>query len=106
MTHPLRVLVALLGLAFTAMVVWASIRGDFGAEFQALFAMPWGRVSVADLYLGFVLYAVAVFAVEERKGVAALWALPIFIIGNAWACAWVAVRWPVIAARLRRPPPQ
>lgn len=97
----LRWLVAGLGLAFGAMIVWASLRGDFLAEFGAVTAMPWGLVSLADLYLGFVFYVLAVLAVERGAGARALWALPVFVLGNVWAALWIVVRWRVILARLR-----
>lgn len=91
---------ALLAIAFTGMIVWASFRGDIGAEFGAITAMPWGQVSLADLYLGFLLYFAAVFVVEQKMSAKLLWAVPVFILGNAWALIWVAVRWDVILARL------
>jgi hypothetical protein len=100
MTKIIRPIAALLAIAFTAMIVWASFRGDIGAEFGAITAMPWGQVSLADLYLGFLLYFAAVFVVEEKLSVKLLWALPVFFLGNAWSLIWVAVRWDVILARL------
>jgi hypothetical protein len=97
-----RAAVALLAVAFTAMIGWASLRGDFGAEFAAITAMPWGRVSLADLYLGFGLYAAAVWLVEEKLTTKLMWALPILVLGNAWSLIWVVVRWEKIAARFAR----
>jgi hypothetical protein len=95
--------VALLGAGFAGLIVYAALRGDFGAEFGAITAMPWGQVSLADLYLGFVLYALAVLAVERSWGMRALWALPVFVMGNVWPCVWIVVRWRVILARLGYP---
>jgi hypothetical protein len=97
-----RAAVALLAVAFTAMIGWASLRGDFGAEFAAITAMPWGRVSLADLYLGFGLYAAAVWLVEDKLTTKLMWALPILVLGNAWSLIWVVVRWEKIAARVAR----
>ncbi len=62
MTHPIRLLCLFLALALTALIGWASWRGDFGAEFAAITAMPWGQVTLADLYLGFFIYGLAVKA--------------------------------------------
>jgi hypothetical protein len=95
-----RAIAAALAIAFTALIVWASFRGDFGAEFAAITTMPWGKVSLTDLYLGFVFYAGAVWLVEEKMATRLLWALPVFVLGNAWALLWVAVRWDVIMGRL------
>lgn len=97
--------VALLGAAFGGMIVYAVLRGDFAVEFQTITALPWGQVTLADLYLGFALYALAVLAVERSFASRLLWALPVFVLGNVWAAAWVAVRWKVIVARLWPAPP-
>jgi hypothetical protein len=93
---------ALLAIAFTAMIVWASFRGDLGAEFGAISNMPWGQVSLVDLYLGFGLYGAAVWVIEDKLTKKLFWALPVIVLGNAWSLIWVAVRWDVIMARLRR----
>lgn len=97
-----RTAVALLAIAFTAMIGWASVRGDFGAEFAAITAMPWGQVSLVDLYIGFGLYAAAVWIVEDKLTNKFLWALPIMVLGNAWSLIWIVVRWEKILARVGR----
>lgn len=97
-----RVAVALLSVAFTFMIGWASLRGDFGAEFAAITAMPWGQVSLADLYIGFGLYVAAVWLVEDKLATKFLWAVPIVVLGNAWSLIWVLVRWDKILARVGR----
>ncbi len=102
MNNIIRVIAALLAIVFTAMIGWASVRGDFGAEFAAITAMPWGQVSLVDLYLGFLVYAVFVWLVEDKLTTKLLWALPVFALGNAWSLIWVAVRWDKIIARLGR----
>ncbi len=100
MTKLIRPAFALLAIAFTAMIGWASVRGDIGAEFGAITTMPWGQVSLADLYLGFLLYFAAVWVIEDKMSSKLFWALPVFILGNAWTLIWVAVRWDKIVARL------
>jgi hypothetical protein len=95
-----RIAIGSAGLAFFALVIWASFTGDIGQEFAVMMAMPWGQVSIADLYLGFFLYALIVFLVEEKRLVACFWALPIFVLGNVWAALWLVLRLPTIIARL------
>jgi hypothetical protein len=96
-----RWLVGIAGAAFAALILWAVVRGDFMAEGAALVTMPWGRVTLADLYLGFFLYALAVFAIENSLRARLFWALPVVVLGNVWAALWVVVRWGVIWQRLR-----
>lgn len=97
-----RAAIALTAIAFTAMIGWASVRGDFGAEFAMITNVAWGKVSLVDLYLGFGLYGAAVWLVEDKLSMKLLWALPVIILGNAWSLIWVAVRWDKIVARLAR----
>eukprot|EP01038_Epipyxis_sp_PR26KG_P014221 gene14221-19083_t len=52
MTHPIRLLCLILAIAFTALIGWASVRGDFGAEFAAITAMPWGFLALWACGLG------------------------------------------------------
>lgn len=99
MTNAIRIIAAALAVAFTAMIVWASFRGDFDAEFAAISAMPWGQVSLVDLYLGFVLYGLLVWLVEDKLTTKLFWGLPVIFLGNAWSLIWVAVRWEKIIAR-------
>jgi hypothetical protein len=49
---------ALLGiLAMAGAIVYALIYGDFGQEGGIILSMPWGIVSLVDLYTGFFLFA-------------------------------------------------
>lgn len=98
-----RVFIGGAGLAFLALLIWAAVTGDFGQEFAVVMAMPWGQVTLADLYLGFFLYALVVFLVEEKRLSACFWALPVFVLGNVWAALWFVLRLPKIIERLRPP---
>lgn len=96
----LRVTVAALGLAFGAMIIWAVYAADFFASFDAITADPWGLVTLADLYLGFVLTAI-VMAGFERGWRAIVWIAPLPFVGNFWAVVWFVIRLPELMRRLR-----
>jgi len=50
--------ISILGvLAMTAVLVYGFTKGDFFAEGSQLAAMPWGIVSLVDLYTGFTLFS-------------------------------------------------
>jgi hypothetical protein len=97
-----RIAFAVLAIVFTAMIGWASLRGDFGAEFAAITNMPWGQVTLVDLYLGFLLYGAGVWLVEDKLTTKLFWALPVVFLGNAWSLMWVVVRWEKILTRVKR----
>lgn len=100
MTTLLRAVVAIAGIAFAALIVWASLTADFLASFDAITADPWGLVTLADLYLGFVLTAI-VIAAFERGWRAIVWIAPLPFLGNVWAVIWFVARLPELLRRLR-----
>lgn len=104
----LRAVIGILGLALLGLVAWAALalhdlHGTFSEQFAVLSTLPWGVASLADLYVGFILFAVLVFLTERSWIVAALWALPVFIVGNIWAALWFVIRLPHLARQLSKP---
>jgi len=50
--------ISLLGLlAMTGILIYAFTMGNFSSEGTKLLAMPWGVVSLVDLYVGFALFS-------------------------------------------------
>ncbi len=103
-----RAAVAVAGLALLAVVLWAAfamqdLHGMFLDQFAVLTTLPWGVATLAELFVGFVLFAVLVFLTERSWLVAALWAAPVFIVGNIWAALWFVIRLPHLAKQLSKP---
>ena len=88
----MRHFLAVLGFALTVLIIWAIFVGDFSAAGDFLLQKPWGIVTLTDLYLGFILSALVIYIVEPNKGVALIWLIPIFVLGNVVTAAWFAVR--------------
>lgn len=95
----LRAVLVLFGILFAALIVWAVIYGDFAAAGAWLTSDPWGIVTLADLYFGFLLSAVLI-AMTERRWTAVLWIAPIPFLGNVWTVIWFIVRIPHLSKRL------
>ncbi|MEJ2746910.1 MAG: DUF1475 family protein [Anaerolineae bacterium] len=75
-------LVSALGvLAMGAVLVYAFAVGDFRAEGSTLLAMPWGIVSLVDLYVGFALFAGWIIYREQSPLRAAVWVLLLMVLG-------------------------
>ncbi|RMH83117.1 MAG: DUF1475 domain-containing protein [Calditrichaeota bacterium] len=75
-------LISLLGiLAMTAVLINGFTRGDFFGEGGQLLAMPWGIVSLVDLYTGFVLFSGWIIYREKSLFVAILWAIAMMTLG-------------------------
>ena len=94
-----RISLLLLGMVFAALIVWAVITGDFRTEGAWLTSHAWGIVSLADLYIGFLISSLIIAFFEKPKA-AVLWILPIPFLGNVWTLVWLAYRLPALRARL------
>jgi hypothetical protein len=99
-----RIVAALLGGALVALIVDGFRRGDVVQQLEVLLAMPMGMITLADLFLSFILFTVLIFVVERPLWKALLIALPIFALGNVWTALWLGWRLPELAARLRASP--
>lgn len=68
-------------LAMTAVLIFGFTRGDFFAEGGKLIAMPWGIVSLVDLYTGFTLFSAWIIYREKSLPVAILWTIAMMTLG-------------------------
>jgi hypothetical protein len=74
--------VAIAGLlAMTSVLVYGFTVGDFSGEGSQLMAMPWGIVSLVDLYVGFTLFSGWIVYREKSVVAAAVWVVLMMILG-------------------------
>jgi hypothetical protein len=82
--------IALLGMVVMGVVlIYGFTIGDFSGEGAVLTRMPWGIVSLADVYVGFILFCGWVFFREKSLLVAALWTVAVLVLGNLVTCLYV-----------------
>ena len=75
-------IISVLGmLAMTSVLIYGFTVGDFFGEGSQLFAMPWGIVSLVDLYTGFTLFSAWIIYREKSLPVAILWTIAIMTLG-------------------------
>ncbi|MEW5873196.1 MAG: DUF1475 family protein [Chloroflexota bacterium] len=80
-------IIALAGLlAMTGILVYAFTIGDFFAEGAKLLAMPWGIVSLVDLYVGFALFSCWIVFREKALLPSLIWVILMMVLGF-WAGA-------------------
>jgi hypothetical protein len=71
-----------LGLvAMSAAIISAFSVGNFSEEGSRLLAMPWGIVSMIDLYSGFILFSIWIVYREKSKPAAMLWVVLMMLLG-------------------------
>ena len=75
-------IISILGiLAMTAVLIYGFTVGDFAGEGSQLAAMPWGIVSLVDLYTGFTLFSMWIIYREKSLPVAILWTVAMMTLG-------------------------
>jgi len=74
--------IALLGLlAMTAALLYGFTIGDFAQEGSQLLAMPWGIVSLVDLYVGFILFSGWIIYRERALLPSIIWVVLMMVLG-------------------------
>jgi hypothetical protein len=103
-------LVALLGLlAMAAVLIYGFTVGDFNGEGQVLLSMPWGIVSLVDLYVGFILFSGWIVYREKSLVRSIVWVFFMMVLGfftaslytlialqtsgGNWKRFWMGHRW-------------
>jgi len=74
--------ISLLGLlAMTAVLIYGFTVGDFSGEGSQLLSMPWGIVSLVDLYTGFILFSMWIIYREKSLPIAIAWTVAMMVLG-------------------------
>jgi len=78
---------ALLGLlTMTGILIYGFTVGNFSVEGAKLVAMPWGTVSLVDLYVGFTLFSCWIVFREKAVLPSVIWVILMMVLGF-WAGA-------------------
>jgi len=102
--------VALLGLlAMTGILIYAFTTGNFTQEGNVLLSIPWGIVSLVDLYVGFILFSGWIVYREKSLVRSIVWVVLMMVLGfftaslytlialqtsgGNWKRFWMGRRW-------------
>ncbi len=87
--------IAALGLvAMSAVLIYGFTVGDFAGEGARLVAMPWGIVSLVDLYVGFILFSCWIVFREKAWLPSTIWVVLMMGLGF-----WAGALYTLIALR-------
>jgi hypothetical protein len=75
-------LVAFLGLlAMTGILIYAFAYSDFFTDGKMLLSLPWGIVSLVDLYVGFILFSCWIVYREKSVTRSVIWVILMMVLG-------------------------
>ena len=78
-------------LAMTGILIYGFTVGNFNAEGNVLLAMPWGHVSLVDVYTGLMLFAGWVVYRERALFRSIVWIVLLIVLGNWTASLYVLI---------------
>ncbi|MBN2555662.1 MAG: DUF1475 family protein [Anaerolineales bacterium] len=82
--------ISLIGaLAMTAVLVYGFTVGDFSGEGSQLLSMPWGIVSLVDLYVGFSLFSAWIIYRESSSLAKIVWVILMMVLGFFTASIYI-----------------
>ena len=82
---------AVLAGVMLALITRAFVVGSFWEEGGAMMALSWGKVTLADLYVGFALFSGWVIFREASALRALAFVALVMALGNAFAAVYVLV---------------
>jgi hypothetical protein len=99
--------------AMSAVLAYGFVAGNFIDEGGELLSMPWGIVSLVDLYVGFALFSGWIAYRERSRLRALIWILLVMVLGffaaslyallalrsssGSWLRFWMGARAPTVA---------
>ena len=63
-------------------IAYGVVSGGFGEDFAAVWALPWGKVSLVDLFVGLGLVAVVIIWRERSPKRWLPWVVALLFLGN------------------------
>jgi hypothetical protein len=76
-----KMIVLILSIVMGVTLVYGFTRGDLSADGAVLVSIPWGIVSLVDVYVGFTLFSGWVIFREPSRLRALLWVILIMVLG-------------------------
>ena len=78
-------------IAMSLVLVYGFTKGDFFKEGSRLLAMPWGIVSMVDLYTGFILFSGWIIFREKSIARSVVWVIFMMVLGFFTASVYILV---------------
>ena len=89
-------------VGLTAFLFYAFATGQVMADQLHVWAVVWGLYVWADVYSGFILFSLLIYAYERRLGFTIILFLITCSTGNMVNAAWLLWRGPDLFRRIRR----
>lgn len=68
--------------AMAGAIIFGLVSGGFGEDGSAIWALPWGKVTLIDLYAGLALFGGWIAVRETSRARIAIWWTALIVLGN------------------------
>lgn len=86
-------------IVFTGVVLAGLLGGQFGSEGRMIIELDWGKITLLDTYLAFLVSIIWIWLRQSRRS-AALLTVGVLVLGSA--VIWGFVTWAAYTSRDRR----
>jgi hypothetical protein len=83
---------ALLFIALTGVIVWASVESNVMQGIEEMSALRWGIATFTDFYIGATFVGVWIGVMEKSVARGIVWTLAVYILGNLATLIYVGLR--------------
>ena len=92
----MRVVLSSLWILMMIACIWASLAIPLWEEWSILKYSPWFIVTLADLYVGLILFSIFTYLLRRNWVHTAIWTLLFFCGGNITTIIWLFLNWRAI----------
>ena len=76
-------------IVMSAAIISGFIFGDFTGEGGVILSLIWGKVTLIDIYLMFLIFSGWIYFREEKLSKFFIWFILILVFGTATACLYL-----------------
>lgn len=76
-------------LVMFSMLVYGFTIGDFTGEGKILLGMPWGQISLVDIYIEFIIVCSWIVYRENNLVKSLIWVTLVLILGSMISCLYI-----------------
>jgi len=85
----MKLFLSILAAAFSACIYWAINQKPLSESGALLISDPWGIVTLVDLYIGFIIFALFMFFTTTKKSSLIIWIPALMVLGNLVALIYI-----------------
>jgi len=76
-------------LIMFGMLVYGFTIGSFTGEGKILLGMPWGQISLVDIYIEFIIVCFWIVYRENNWGKSLVWIILVLVLGSMISCLYI-----------------